>query len=191
MQPGDHINQKYLSYFTQCDLGSTLWLFLGLLYVMLFLYWFQQVLLCFPSVINHIHYFQVSLSCYPPHWGNRVEFHSPSKLVGLCGISISQFWQAAENGVQWLRAVIQPAGTASFICCFFFPLPRKSSLLFFCTLEDVRFYQILMLIQSTQVWPYILIFHFMKNRAKEAENGFLLVSPQNTSSSEFRDHQMH
>lgn len=92
---------------------------------MLFLYWFQQVLLCFPSVINHIHYFQVSLSCYPSHWGNRVEFHSPSKLVGLCGISISQFWQAAENGVQWLRAVIQPAGTASFICCFFSPFAAE------------------------------------------------------------------
>lgn len=86
---------------------------------MLFLYWFQQVSLCFPSVINHIHYFQVSLSCYLLHWGNRVEFHSPSKLVGLCGISISQFWQAAENGVRWLGAVIQPVGTAFFICWFY------------------------------------------------------------------------
>lgn len=186
MQLGDQINQKYLSYFTQRDLGSTLDYFWGCYMLCYFYTSFNK--LCYVSQVSSItfHYFQVSLSCYPWHWGNRVEFHSPSKHGGLCGVSISQFWQAMENGVQRLCSVFHPAGAASFICCFFFFLCHRN--LHFIFLYFIRHEILLNLSVTTKHSSLPLYSHvsFHEKQSKRSRNWIL-----DTSRSGFQELKMH
>ena len=75
----DQINQKSLSYFTQCDLGSTLQLFLGLLYVIFILV--STRLATFPR-------------CDPSH---VILFRFLSAITPGCGLTVWNFTTQANT----------------------------------------------------------------------------------------------
>ena len=85
----DQINQKSLSYFTQCDLGSTLWLFLGLLYGIFILV--STRLATFPR-------------CDPSH---VILFRFLSAITLGCGLTVCNFATQANTAACMLSPFLK------------------------------------------------------------------------------------
>ena len=157
----DQINQKYLSYFIrQCYIAGAAACYVIFILVSASLALFSK---CHQS---HFIIFRFLLAVT---LGIRVTvgYHSSSQPGGLCGSFISQAWRAVEKGDPWVHMVLAHRNSILHLLRFL-PLPQRSFLLFIRHEISLN----LNVNTSTQVWPWSLIFHFMKNRAKEAEHGF-------------------
>lgn len=141
------------------------------------------------SVVNHIWLFSGFFQLLTWHWGNHKEFHSPSKHRGLRCFSISQFWPATRNGARGLCAATLCQQHPSPVGFF---SPFATEIFHFLFLYFIRQEILLNLNVNTKhssltLYPH---FSFHEKQSKEAENGFFLGSPQNTSSSGFQDPKM-
>lgn len=76
-------------------------------------------------------------------------------------LSLDRMWQTGLTG--WAQPFVLQEQHPSSVACIPF-----ASLLFFCTLYDMRFYWILMLIQSTEVWPHYSHFSFHEKQSKRS-----------------------